>query len=69
MGTIISHMVSQKQNKTKQKGQREKKEREEEKKSKVTWMLWPGTGKGKIHLGGYNLVEESWKPMIEATGY
>lgn len=32
-------------------------------------MLWPSTGKGKIHLGGYNLVVETWKHMIEATGY
>lgn len=22
-------------------------------------MLWPSTGKRKIHLGGYNLLEES----------
>jgi len=31
-------------------------------------MLWPSTGKGKIYLGGYNLLEENWKPMIKATG-
>lgn len=31
-------------------------------------MLWPSTGKGKIHLGGYNLLKESWKPVIKATG-
>lgn len=69
VGTIISHMASQKQNKTKQKKAKgkKKKEREKEKKSKVTWMLWPSTGKGEIHLGGYNLLWEIWKPVIKAT--
>ena len=42
--------------------------RENKKNSKVTWMLWPSTGKGKIHLGGYNLLQESWKPVIKETG-
>lgn len=31
-------------------------------------MFWPSTGKEKIHLGGYNLLEENWKTMIKATG-
>lgn len=73
VGTIISHMASQKQNKTKQKKAKgkKKKEREKEKKSKVTWMLWPSTGKGEIHqlaLGDLETCDQSNSKLRTSSG-